>query len=147
LKQRWPAVIKQLHRVSEIQNETEQLLIELAKLDYQNVLFTKPFSESGCLSVSGLSSLSVGRKKNLLRYWCKQNGLDHPGYHKLDEIISQMDSRADAVPIIDCGSYSIRMFKQYIYLVENWVQNLDAIYQFPDSGRLVIEEINLTISR
>ncbi len=147
LKQRWPAVIKQLHRVSEIQNETAQLLIELAQLDFQSVLCTKPFSEFGCLSISGLNSLSVERKKNLLRYWCKQNGFNHPGYHKLEEIISQMDSRTDAMPIIDCGSYSIRMFKQYLYLVENRTLNLETIYHFPDSGMLVIEEINLSTSR
>jgi len=94
---RWPSAINQLHRVSELQIESEQLQTDLAKIDFARAKVIKPFSKTSCLSVTFLDSVSVARKKNLIRYWIKQNNLCVIGYHKIQQLISQLDSRVDAI--------------------------------------------------
>ena len=115
--QRWPSAFQQFQRVSELQNETEQLIVDLAELDYAASALPVNGSDYACLCVDVLASLSVFRRKNLIRYWIRQHALSVVGFHRLEELIRQLDSRADASPLIQGSGFSIRRYKNRIYLV------------------------------
>ena len=145
---RWPSAISQLQRVSELQNESEQLQTDLAKIDYLQAEVNKPFSTASCISIEALNSLSLARKKNMIRYWIKVNNFSVIGFHKIEELLKQLNSRVDAMPVIVGNGFQIKLFKKMLYLVDNSnYLELEASYKVPDSGCLDISDLNFSQSR
>lgn len=148
IAKRWSSAVSQFQRVSELQNESEQLQTELAKIDYFQVKIEKPFCESSCLSVKSLQALSPARKKNMIRYWVKRNNYPVIGFHKIEELLKQLDSKQDATPVIEGHEFQIRLFKNTLYLVNKIdPPELAASYDMPVSGELNIPQINFRQSR
>jgi len=146
--QRWPSAIQQFQRVSELQNETEQLLFDLAKLDYACSAHNKPWSEKACLSVDSLGSLTGVRQKNLIRYWIKHHNLSVIGFHKLEQLVSQLESRDDAAPCVEGSGFSIRRYQKFLYLLTQMPDpELASCYRMPQSGRLEIPQIGFSQTR
>ena len=145
---RWPSAISLLQRVSELQNESEQLQSDLAKIDYAPAVIKKPFSNSSCISVNALNELSFARKKNLIRYWIKLNKFAVIGFHKIEELLKQLSSRIDAMPVTEGNDFQIRLYKNTLYIVKKTEQlELAASYEMPSSARLDIPAINFSQSR
>ena len=148
LLERWPSTISQLQRVSELQNESEQLHSDLAKIDYINAKINRSFTEYSCLSVKVLHSLSFARQKNIIRYWIKQHSFPVLGFHKIEELVRQLNSRIDALPIIEGKSYQVRLYKQVLYIVDLVDQfRVEASYKVPDCGPLNIPQVHFCQSR
>jgi len=146
--QRWPSAIQQFQRVSELQNETEQLLFDLARLDYSSSACDKPWSDKACLSVDSLNSLSGVRQKNLIRYWIKHHNLSVIGFHKLEQLVTQLESREDAAPCIQGNGFSIRRYQKYLYLLTQMPgSELACCYEMPHSGPLEIAQIGFSQTR
>ncbi len=145
---RWPSAINQLHRVSELQVESEQLQTDLAKIDYTLAKVNKDFTKNSCLSVNILFSLSSARKKNVIRYWIKQNGFTIIGYHKIEELLKQLNSRNDAMSIIEGSSFQIRQYKNELYLVDDSESaTLTTSHKIDGSADLIVPANNLKLSR
>lgn len=145
---RWPSAISQLQRVSELQNESEQLQTDLAQIDYAQAEIKKPFTNFSCISVEALTTLSFARKKNMIRYWIKLNNLSVIGFHKIEELLKQLNSRIDAMPVIEGNDFQLRLYKKTLYIVKKAEPlKLAVSYQMPASAKLDIPTINFSYSR
>ena len=74
VRERWPHFQDALSSASELQSEIQDLLDEIAALDYAEL---KAANSEGIatLDLPGLLQLSPGRRKNLVRYWIVEAGL------------------------------------------------------------------------
>ena len=148
LQQRWAATARQLHRVCEWQNESYALLHDLAQIDYQEARCQRPHSQHDCLSLPVLQGLSNARKKNLLRYWLKCHDKVLIGYKKLDQLINQVERRADASPAIEGEGYTIRRYQSALYLVDPLpVVELLESYLLPQQGEVQIDGLGFRQTR
>ena len=145
---RWPSAISQLQRVSELQNENEQLLTDLAQIDYAEAKASRPLTDFTCLSINRLNKLSPARIKNVIRFWIKSNGFAVIGFHKIEELLKQLNSRVDASPVTEGCGFKIRVYRSFLYLVKNsGTFLLEEIYEMPISGNLNISRLNFSQSR
>ncbi len=115
---RWPAAIQQLHRVAEWQNEMVQLHQDYVKDDYQQCAIKNPVSPYTCLNLASMRNFLPARQKNLLRYWMTDQGKKVLGYRRMEELLSQLESRADAMPIIQGQDFTLRRYQGHLYLVD-----------------------------
>jgi tRNA(Ile)-lysidine synthase len=81
LKKRWPQFESSFAIASQLQSETQDVLDEIAALDFLQVKSTAS-KGIATLDITQLELLSPGRRKNLLRYWitrvCANAGVDAP---------------------------------------------------------------------
>lgn len=148
LVNRWPSAISQLHRVSEWQNESNELINELAIIDFEHAAEERPFSAYICLSIDSLLPLTDARKKNLIRFWLKHQAKPVTGYKKMAELLSQLNARRDAMPQIEADGFCIRFYRHCLYIVDDRPQpDLNAVYEMPVEGELVIASIKFKQSR
>lgn len=148
LLERWPAGLQQLHRVSLLQQESEELQQELAQQDLQLARLERPYSHYPCLSHEALAQLSEARQKNLIRFWLKQSNGASIGYKKLHELLTQLNSRADAMPLLQGKKFQIRLYQQALYLVPELAElELQAEYSFTDIDQIEVSAIGLHRSR
>jgi tRNA(Ile)-lysidine synthase len=85
LLSRWPQAIKQLQVTTARLDETQQLLNDLAAIDFQD-LDERAERYGHSIAYHKCALLSAGRIGNLLRYWCKQKGLVRPNRDQLLQI-------------------------------------------------------------
>ncbi|MBC8211594.1 MAG: tRNA lysidine(34) synthetase TilS [Gammaproteobacteria bacterium] len=146
--QRWPSAIQQFQRVSELQSETEQLLLDLATLDYAQSVHYKPWTRNACLSVAALTALTGVRQKNLIRYWIKHHNLPVIGFHKLEQLVGQLESKEDAAPCIEGSGFRIRRYQKFLYLLTHRPDpELAASYEMPPVSQLEIAQIGFSQTR
>ncbi len=144
LLERWPAALQQLHRVSLVQQESDELHQQLARQDLQAARLERPFCHYPCLSHQVLATLSEARQKNLIRFWLKQNNGASIGYKKMHELLTQLNSRADSMPLLQGKQFQIRHFQQALYLVPELTKpKLQAEYNFADADQLEVSTIGL----
>lgn len=117
LKARWPAIAKTVARSAAICQEQQQLLDEVAQLDFARCacqLLNQPV-----LIIEQLQTLSVARRNNVLRYWFKINKLNYPSAKQLSVVWSDIVLAAqDASPQMQFQHVSLRRYRQHLYLVE-----------------------------
>ena len=116
MKTRWPHFQAALATASELQSEIQDLLDEVAAVDY---LKLKTTASKGIvtLDVAQLLLLSVPRRKNLVRYWINAAGLPVISHARIQELMNQLHSKPDAIPEITMPEYSIRLYDQRLFLV------------------------------
>ncbi len=145
---RWPSAISQMQRASELQNESEQLHTDLARIDFDHIHVSKLHTEYSCLSVKQLTALSLARQKNIIRYWIKLHQFSVLGFHKIEELLNQLNSRIDAMPVIEGDCFQVRLFKNTLYLVKKVEQvELRECYTVPQAAELIIPQISFSQSR
>ncbi len=113
---RWPNFQVSFSTASELQFETQQLLDEIAAIDYSKL----KAAESGgnaTLELDGLLELSMARCKNLVRYWIAMAGLTAIPRARLQELLNQLHAKADAMPEITMPGYSIRLYHKRLFLL------------------------------
>ncbi|ACV27289.1 tRNA lysidine(34) synthetase TilS [Kangiella koreensis] len=114
VEQKWPQASKVIASASEIQADNQQLLDELAAIDFENCYEVKQNS----LVLAEVRQLSPQRVRNLLRYWLEGCGADMPSQAVLQQIQTQMlDAKEDANPAIEMSSGSIRRYRDGLYWV------------------------------
>lgn len=142
LKSRWPGVIQQLHRVCGWQEETQQLLDELAQQDLQQSAQVRPLNPYPCLSIPSVAQMSDARVKNLVRFWIRQHNLPVINHRKLQELLREMRANATSALVVEGHGYSLRGFQKYLYLVDNLPPVLlQTDYIFDQSPMLEVPEI------
>lgn len=142
IEQKWSQASKVIASASQIQAENQQLLDELAAIDFENCYD----AQKNSLLLTPVRQLSPQRVRNLLRYWLEACGADMPSQAVLEQIQTQMlDAKEDANPVIEMGSGSIRRYREGLYWVTetgqdysglelNWLANSDLI----DGDQLLI---------
>ena len=82
LRHRWESVDKVLYRVAQQQAENDELLMELAVMDWQQC----KSKNQQCLTITKLQQLNPARQKNLLRYWLDKKNFPLPSHQQLQQL-------------------------------------------------------------
>ncbi|MFT6371598.1 MAG: tRNA(Ile)-lysidine synthase [Gammaproteobacteria bacterium] len=152
IKQRWPNYQDSIGTVCDIQAETQQLLDDLAALDYvklSNVSENLTLSTlSPTLNIEALDSLTKARQKNVIRYWLRVNKRSSLPKARLDTFIQQLGAKQGANPIIENNDYDIRLYDGRVFIVDHMMpQPLRSAYDFLAQPVLEVPELNLRLSR
>ena len=93
IKARWPGAGRAVSRSARHAAEAQRLLNALALADVEGAAV----GES--LSVKALRALSADRRRNALRFWIAQHGVQAPNTSRLEELAGPvLDARAEASP-------------------------------------------------
>lgn len=148
ISQRWPNYHSSIGTVCELQAETQQMLDELAALDYAKIIDEEGRQGRPGLTIKILLSFSVARQKNVIRYWLRLHNCSNLPKTRLDTLIKQLNAKPDATPIIAGTGYDIRIYNGRLFIVELLsTQVLRAVYDLTDSIRLEISELGLVLER
>jgi tRNA(Ile)-lysidine synthase len=128
LKQRWPSLTETIARASRHQAEANQLLDELAELDYQDC----QLAEKYMLAITPLKILSKARQRNLLRYWIAERcEYPMPDSNHCQRIIEEIIPAAeDAEPQVSWTGVVVRRYRDVLHLERDRPQNF-AEWQQP----------------
>lgn len=108
LEAHWPACRESLARSAELQGEAAVLLDELALSDMKGCLGSMP----GSLSVRILRALAPARRRNLLRFWLRDQGLAVPGHAHMQRLENDMlTEREDAGPVVNWHEVEVRRYR------------------------------------
>jgi len=147
IRERWPHFQDALSTASDLQSETQDLLDEIAALDYAE--FKAADSDGiATLDLPGLLQLSPGRRKNLVRYWIVEAGLPTIPQARLQELMNQLHAKPDATPEIAMPDYSIRLYDQRLFLVrEGRTEGDCGVFEFGLNSHIEIKQIELNLQR
>ncbi len=115
LRERWPAVSETLARSARYAGELLELVNEEVDEDLERVRI----AHSEALSIPGLSGFHSVRLRHLLRRWIGSRGARMPNSKKLARIEQEaVFGRPDASPEIRWGNWSVRRFREGLYLLD-----------------------------
>jgi tRNA(Ile)-lysidine synthase len=147
IRARWPTFQRSLATASRLQAETQQILDEVAQLDYQ-VLSKVNRGVDFTLNIEGLLQLSDERARNLLRYWVASAGLGTVPGARLREVMSQLHAKPGSMPQIAMPEYSIRSYDQRLFLVRNdAVHECEGVFEFGLHEDISIDEFEVKLHR
>lgn len=148
IHQRWPKFNKTLARSAGHIAEAHHLLEELAYEDWQKINNGIP----NILSISNLLRLSVGRRRNVLRYWFSRLNFPMPSQGQLRQVEYLLGSKIDAVPQVCWGDVQLRRYRDDLYALRladdppllipatPWVLNREVL-DLPKLGILTAERV------
>jgi tRNA(Ile)-lysidine synthase len=118
LLSRWPHAIKQLQSTTARLEETQQLLNDLAAIDFQD-LDERAERYGYSIDYHRCALLSAGRIANLMRYWCQQKGLMKPNRNQLLQIQTQFFGAGVHLSsaLVAWGACECRLFNNRFYLM------------------------------
>jgi tRNA(Ile)-lysidine synthase len=143
IRTRWPHFQDALATASGLQSETQEILDEIAALDFDG---TQSSNSDGLatLDLAALLQLSTGRRKNLLRYWIASAELPVIPQARLQELMHQLHAKPDAIPEIAMPDYSIRLYDQRLFLVRDASnRHYSGEFEFDLKPDVIIEEFGL----
>ena len=108
IQKRWPAITPLLAQTAAHCSEANEILDEQAKEDCK----ATPCGHPNGLSVKKLLSLSQARRKNVLRYWFRKQGLAIPNTQHLERLEEDvLLTKPDANPKLCWGDVEIRRYR------------------------------------
>ncbi|HMY82584.1 MAG TPA: tRNA lysidine(34) synthetase TilS, partial [Agitococcus sp.] len=111
LQQRWPQAVERVSAASQRLQEAEQLLQDLAEMDYQQVK-----DQVNSLNITRLAQLSDARRHNVLRYWLQQLGFNLPDYQQLAKLWTEVClAKEDAQPMYYWPHVEVRRYRQQLF--------------------------------
>ncbi len=142
LQTRWPDIAQRLQRSASHAGEASELLTELGRIDLRAI-----GGRPRRLDIDGLMSLSLARRKNLIRFAISELGLATPSTGILDRVINEViPARMDAQPNVVWPGGSIRRYRNALYLLPEKLPHSiatsplskDELPLGPGMGRLVL---------
>ena len=147
MKTRWPHFQAALTTASELQSEIQDLLDEVAAIDYSQLKSTDSRGLA-TLDAAQLMLLSQARRKNLVRYWITEAGLPVISHARMQELMNQLQAKPDATPEIAMPDYSIRVYDQRLFLVRNdELREYSGCFDFGVQVNVEIEKFGLRTQR
>lgn len=126
LQQRWPAVIKTFARVAEINQDTAQLLSEVAQEDYK--IAGRNQGQQLCVLV--LRNFSEQRIDNLLRYWLQNQGSLLPSRSNLLRIRQELlRPGASGEARVTWADTEVRVYRNLLYCLPKMPEHEIALKQ------------------
>lgn len=114
VKQQWPGLGKVIIEHAHLQQQTLELLQELAQQDY--LKFAHPTAKNR-LKCTGLLDLTPAHLANLLRYWIKINGFPIPNKKRLSSITEVIAAKQDAQGEVSWQGICLRRYQRELYLL------------------------------
>jgi tRNA(Ile)-lysidine synthase len=148
IKNRWPGYLDSIRSVITIQAETQQVLDETGAQDYLQVRYQNEKENEDLLDRKALQRLAPSRQKNLIRYWLKNNNCASLPQSRLNELIRQLNSTTDSLPVVSGSGYEIRTYNRCLYIVrsDSRIPSRET-YEFRHAARLKVTEIDLDLTR
>ena len=147
IRSRWPHFQEALSTASEIQSETQELLDEIAALDF-TALKAPASGGFATIDVAGLVQLSPARRKNLVRYWIADAGLPTLPQSRLQELMNQLHAKPGTMPEVAMPDYVIRLYDQRLFLVrKDAIPRATGEFEFELKPDIQIEELGLQFQR
>ena len=147
IRTRWPHFQDALSTASELQSETQELLDEIAGLDF-TALKAPASGGFATLDVAGLLQLSPARRKNLVRYWIADAGLPTLPQARLQELMKQLHAKPGTMPEVAMPDYTIRLYDQRLFLVrEDTTRCANGEFEFELKPDIQIEQLGLQLER
>ncbi len=110
LRERWPQAATVASRSARHLAEAADLLDDLARLDLEAV------GAGECLQVAALGTLPSPRRRNLLRFWLREQGLSIPSTRKLASLEHDMlVAREDRHPVVTWQGAEVRRRRGLLY--------------------------------
>ncbi len=126
LERRWVGAVSRLSMSAKHCSESAELENALAQIDLNGIIH-KDFSSA--LSIESLTSLSMSRQKNVVRFWLKQQGLSFPGEKRFQRIWTEiLPARDDAMPLIEWALGAVRRYKNALFSITR--EDLQAQAEF-----------------
>ena len=95
----------------------QQLVEQLAAVDWQSCQSVGLDTQTHGLQVPALLELNPLRRNNVLRYWLEQQGATMPSERILQRIVDEvLGARFDAAPLVCWQHYQVRRFKGQLFL-------------------------------
>ena len=114
LKERWPAALNNLARSAEHCAQAAELLETLADKD----LLSLQGAKSNTLSVAALLALSIARRRNALRQWCRLQADHTPSTQQLIQCETDiLQADKDAAPVMSISDLQLRRYRDDLYLL------------------------------
>ena len=147
MRDRWPNFQAAFATASELQAEVQNLLDEVAALDFSQLKSTAS-GGNATLDVAQLLLLSPARRKNLVRYWIADAGLAVIPHARMQELMHQLHAKPDAMPEIAMPDYSVRLYDQRLFLVRNdELHDCSGCFDFGLQPNVEIEQFGLQTQR
>ncbi|PCJ39594.1 MAG: tRNA lysidine(34) synthetase TilS [Moraxellaceae bacterium] len=113
LRERWPAMTKNVSRSARLCHEAVCLSDELAEEDAARLL-----NDAGQLDVAGLNLLSSIRIRNLLRYSLRCLGISLPAEVVLQRVLDEvLPASPEAKPVVQWPGGEVRRYDGALYLL------------------------------
>ncbi len=117
LEERWPDAKQKIARSSLWLGEADALLSEYGSDDL--ITCKRQVARFGeRIELEPFLSFSGRRQKNIIRTWCDLLGYSLPDAAQLDQLDSVLQAKEDARPCLSWGSYELRRYQSYVYLVD-----------------------------
>ncbi|GGC79883.1 tRNA lysidine(34) synthetase TilS [Marinobacter halophilus] len=114
LKVRWPGLLKRVAHSARACEESEQLNQRLAELQWQAC------SDAGRLKLEAFRLLTGPEQRNLVRWWIHHQGWQVPALSDWSQALTDMvGAGEDREPEIRGEGFSLRRYREYLYLVPN----------------------------
>ena len=120
IEKRWPAYRQTVGRFSRHMQQVSDLVQEIAQQDFETVYD----AEKQCLNIDKLTTLSLPRRHNTIRFWIKQHSDTIPSVEQLDQINTAIIAREDAAPVVKWANVELRRFKNGLYLLNEPLQKM-----------------------
>lgn len=112
LKDRWPAMAQTISRVAGHSAEAADLLDILAEMDLQAV------HDGEALSIQQLLSFDDARKRNILRFWLRQQNRPLPDTRQMERIlVDVLQADKDRNPCVAWSGSELRRYRDHLYVV------------------------------
>ncbi|MGH8727386.1 MAG: tRNA lysidine(34) synthetase TilS [Burkholderiales bacterium] len=137
MEKRFPAYRETIARAADNLGDAAELLDELACIDAKHCITEE------AIDIAELKRLSLGRAKNLLRFFLRERGLPMPDRAWLEQALRQiLHSRTDAKTCIALGEFELRRYRQKIYLVRSFPErDADWSLAWRGESEIVIPEL------
>lgn len=113
LKLRWPTLLQRLSHTVEACRESDQLAYRLAQLQYASCADAR-----GAIGLAALRALTLAEQKNLLHWAILERGWTVPSLKHWGQALAEMaKAKADGAPEIQGAGFSIRRYRDALYLV------------------------------
>lgn len=117
LEQRWPSARAALARTSRHAGEAAMLLDALAGVDLQSL----QLGAGAELSVTGLLQLSVERRRNVLRYWIRQQGHALPSTLLLGQLMQIIEvSTRSRSAMVTWGDTEVWRYRETLSIMRSF---------------------------
>jgi tRNA(Ile)-lysidine synthase len=129
IETRWPGSAAVLSRTARHVAEAQQFLDSAAAVHVARL------RDGDALSLPGLRALAPKERINALRYWLRGADVEPPSTARLTEALRQMlDAQADHLPAIVWSNYSLRRYRQRVFLTPAVVPRLEGKRLWPVSA-------------
>lgn len=124
LRARWPGFSQTVSRSAALCASQQQLLEEVCDERLKPLI-----TDDGGLSLVGISDYAIGWQQALVRRWIEINHHPMPSAAQVEQILLMQYASADRQPEVVLGLFSVRRFRDKLYLVHTSHQGNTKLHE------------------